>query len=110
MHKGICIGGPMAGVSVSTRSDIGFVAVDAAGFGAWLYYIRVEDGAYVLDTRPDPSSLDVEDGTRAFDPERGLYASDKGLDLIAIPGDPADDPGETPEIPPLQGADGEGED
>lgn len=89
MHKGVCIGGPMAGLTINTRSDVGFVAVDAPGFAAWLYYIRVADGAYVLDLSPDASSLD-DQGTRALDRDRARQAGlDKGLDVIALPGDGA---------------------
>jgi hypothetical protein len=103
VHRGVCIAGPMAGLTINTRSDVGFVAVDAPGFAAWLYYIRATDGAYVLDTSPDASSLD-SDGTRALDRERALAASqEKGLDVIALPGDgveeddPDDpDPGDAP--------------
>jgi len=87
VHKGVCIGGPMAGLTINTRSDVGFVAVDRPGFAAWLYYIRLTDGAYVLDTAADPSLLD-DDGTRALDVDRALTASaEKGLDVIALPGD-----------------------
>lgn len=105
MHKGVCIGGPMAGLTINTRSDTGFVAVDRPGFAAWLYYIRTTDGAYVLDTDADSSLLD-DDGTRALDVDRALTASaDKGLDVIALPGagveqaDPDDpDPDDTPTV------------
>jgi hypothetical protein len=87
MHKGVCIGGPMAGQTLTTGSDHGFVAVDAAGFAAWVYYIDPGDGSYRLDTSPDPSLLD-DDGTRALDRDRALSAAtDKGLDVVALPGD-----------------------
>lgn len=114
MHKGVCIGGPMAGLTINTRSDVGFVAVDRPGFAAWLYYIRTTDGAYVLDTDADPSLLD-DDGTRALDADRALNASaDKGLDVIALPGDgveqadPDDpDPDDAPAAADLEPAPGE---
>jgi hypothetical protein len=96
MHKGVCLGGPMAGQTVTTRSEVGFVAVDAAGFAAWVYRIRTPDGAYALDLSLDDSSLD-ENGTRALDLERALYAgTDKGLDVIALPGEDQEEPAEPP--------------
>lgn len=107
-HRGVCVGGPMAGLTVTTRSDLGFVAVDAEGSGAWLYYIEAATGRYLLDTRPDTSSLD-DDGTRLLDVERAYAAGlDKGLDVIALPG--ADD--EAPAEPPVidDSADQEGQD
>jgi hypothetical protein len=99
MHKGVCVGGPMAGLTITTQSEDGFVAVDAAGFAAWLYYVDCADGHYQLDTRPDPSSLD-DDGTRALDRDRALTAAtDKGLDVIALPGeDDTEAPAEAPAI------------
>lgn len=92
-HKGVCIGGPMAGQTITTRSDCGFVAVDKPASAAWLYYPDV-NGRFVVDTRPDPSLLDA-DGTRALDMERAMRAqSEKGLDVIALPGDGVEDDGE----------------
>lgn len=97
-HKGICVGGPLAGLTIETRSQLGFVAVDRPGFAAWLYYAD-EAGRYVLDTTQDDSSID-DDGTRALDLERALSAGvEKGLDVIALPGtgdDEADDDDELP--------------
>lgn len=107
MHKGVCVGGPMAGLSITTRSEVGFVAVDAAGSAAWLYYIDLGTGRYLLDLRPDPSLLD-KDGTRSLDRDRALEAgSGRGLDVVPLPGDaePAADP---PAID--DGADAEGGD
>jgi hypothetical protein len=87
----------MAGLTITTQSDVGFVAVDAAGSAAWLYYIDTGDGSYRLDVSADPSSLDG-DGTRALDRDRALQArTDKGLDVIALPGE--DD--EAPAAPPV---------
>lgn len=98
MHKGVCIGGPMAGQTITTRSDIGFVATDAAGSAAWVYYINATDGRFVLDTTPDSSSLD-EDGTRSLDLARALDAGeDAGLDVIALPGEDDEEPAEPPVI------------
>ncbi len=98
MHKGVCVGGPMAGQTLSTGSDRGFVAVDAAGFAAWIYYIDPGDGSYRLDTSPDPSLLDDE-GTRALDRDRALTAAiDKGLDVVALPGEDDEAPAEPPVI------------
>lgn len=88
MHRGICIGGPMAGQTITTRSDRGFVAIDAPGLAAWIYLIGA-DGGYRVDTAADVSLLDA-DGTRALDRERAAAAgTEKGLDVIALPG--ADD-------------------
>ncbi len=97
MHKGICVGGPMAGQTVTTGSDVGFVAVDAEGFAAWLYYIAA-DGSYQLNLSPDPSLLD-DQGTRALDRDRAAAAgADKGLDVIALPGSDPEEPAAPPPI------------
>jgi hypothetical protein len=94
-HKGVCVGGPMAGLTINTRSDVGFVAVDKPASAAWVYKIDPDNGRYVLDVSPDPSSLD-EDGTRALDLDRVLTAGlEKGLDVIALP-DSEPDPDEVP--------------
>jgi hypothetical protein len=96
MHRGVCIGGPMAGLSITTRSDVGFVATDAAGLAAWLYYIDPADGSYRLDVRADASSLD-NDGTRELDRDRAVAAADgKGLDVVALPGDDEEPAAEPP--------------
>lgn len=107
MHKGVCVGGPMAGLTVTTRSDRGFVAVDAAGFAAWLYYIDPDDGSYRLDTSADPSLLD-DDGTRALDRDRVATAGDQGLDVVALPGEVDEAPAAAPPID--DSFDDEGED
>jgi hypothetical protein len=97
MHRGVCVGGPMAGLTITTQSDTGFVAVDAAGFAAWVYY-AAPDGSYQLDTQPDPSSLGA-DGTRALDRDRALAAATgKGLDVIALPGEDDEAPADPPVI------------
>lgn len=109
MHRGVCVGGPMAGLTITTQSDVGFVAVDAAGSAAWLYY-TTGDGSYQLDTSPDPSSLDA-DGTRVLDRDRALAAAtDKGLDVVALPGEDDEPPAPAPVIDETEdpGEDGEG--
>jgi hypothetical protein len=89
-HEGVCVGGPMAGLTIETRSDSGFLAVDAPAGAAWVYYVD-EAGRYVLCTEPDPSLIDEADGTRSYDPERGLdVALGPELDVVALPGDPAE--------------------
>lgn len=101
MHKGVCVGGPFAGQTIETRSEVGFVAVDRPGHAAWLYYLD-NDGRYVVDTSDDPSRLD-EDGTRALDIDRVVDAgADKCLDVIAVPGDGEldDEDGDLVQIPP----------
>lgn len=86
MHKGVCVGGPLAGQTIETRSEIGFVAVDRPGHAAWLYEID-NSGRFVLDTSEDPSRID-EDGTRVLDLDRVLTAAtEQCLDVIALPGD-----------------------
>jgi hypothetical protein len=94
MHKGVCVGGPMAGQAITTRSDAGFVVVDAAGFAVWIYVVDV-DGKFRLGTRTDPPVLD-DSGTRALDREAAVtLAGQCGLDVIALPGEddePAADP------------------
>lgn len=86
MHKGVCVGGPLAGQTITTRSETGIVAVDAAGEAAWLYHIDLGSGRFLLDLRPDPSLLDA-DGTRMLDRDRALAAVvAEGLDVIALPG------------------------
>jgi len=98
MHQGVCVGGPMAGQTLTINSNRGFVAVDAAGFAAWIYYINSGDGSFGLDTSPDPSLLD-EDGTRALDRNRALAAAAaKDLDVIALPGEDEEEPAEPPVI------------
>lgn len=101
MHKGVCVGGPLAGETVTTRSDVGFVAVDRPGFAAWLYLID-DAGRYVVDTSDDPSRIDA-DGTRVLDVDRALEAAtEQCLDVVALPGDGSDDdpePGEVERIP-----------
>lgn len=98
MHRGVCVGGPMAGQTVTTRSEVGFVAVDAAGQAAWLYYIDLGTGRYLLDLRPDAASLDGE-GTRALDAGRLSAAGiDRGLDVVALPGEDDEPPAEPPVI------------
>jgi hypothetical protein len=86
----------MAGLIITTRSDVGFVAVDAPGEGAWLYYGDLDTGRFVLDTTEDASTLDDE-GMRELDRDRALRAGlDKGLDVIAVPGDGVEDDDEEP--------------
>jgi hypothetical protein len=98
MHKGICVGGPMAGQTITTGSDAGFVAVDAAGMAAWIYHIDPGDGSYQLDTSPDASLLDA-DGTRALDRDRAASAAaGKGLDVVALPGEDDEPAAEPPPI------------
>lgn len=90
-HKGVCIAGPMAGLTIETRSDTGFVAVDKAAGAAWVYRANPDNGRFELDTSPDASLLDGEDGTRELDLERALTAGvEKGLDVIALPDTEAD--------------------
>lgn len=83
-HKGVCVGGPMAGLTIETRSDTGFVAVDKPASACWVYKADPDNGRFVLCTLPDPSSLD-EDGTRALDLDRVGGAPGQGLDIIALP-------------------------
>lgn len=107
MHKGVCVGGPLAGQTVETRSQIGFIAVDRPASAAWLYLID-GNGRYVIDTSDDPSRID-EDGTRALDPGRAETALlEKCLDVIALPGDEDEEPGEQiPEAMLVENADEE---
>lgn len=109
MHKGVCVGGPMAGQTITTRSDDGFLAVDTQGSACWVYKTNPSSGQFVLCTDPDPSLLDA-DGTRALDADRVGGAPSQGLDVIALPG-LADD-GEQPAPSPLidDTADLEGDD
>lgn len=95
MHKGVCIGGPMAGETITTRSEIGFVAVDAEGHGAWLYYIG-DDGRYRLDLSPSPSLLD-DQGTRELG-RAVISAEEEGLDVVALTGAAEEPPAEPPPI------------
>jgi hypothetical protein len=46
MHRGVCVGGPLAGQTIETRSEFGFVAVDRPGNAAWLYFAD-EAGRFV---------------------------------------------------------------
>lgn len=106
MHKGVCVGGPLAGRTIETRSQVGFLAVDRPASAAWLY--RIDDsGRYVLDTSDDPTLIDDE-GTRALDPGRAETALlEKCLDVIALPGDEQEEPGE--QIPDGELADDDAE-
>jgi hypothetical protein len=88
----------MAGQTINTRSNIGFIAVDAEGFAAWVYYVRAADGAYELDLQPDATTLEGWSGTRSLDLDRALDAASKGLDVIALPGEGDD---EQPAEPPV---------
>lgn len=91
MHKGVCVGGPLAGLTMTIRSEIGFVAVDRPGSAAWVYYADAA-GRFVLTTEDDPSRIE-DDGTRALDLDRVAAAgAEKGLDVIALPGDGQPDP------------------
>lgn len=91
MHKGVCIGGPLAGLTITSRSEVGLVAVDRPASAAWVYRIDA-GGRFILDTSDDPSRID-EDGTRALDAERALDAGrEQCLDVIAVPGDGRPDP------------------
>lgn len=83
-HKGVCVGGPMAGLTIETRSDRGFLAVDKPALAAWIYKIDRDNGRFVLCTAPDPSSID-DQGTRALDLDRAGGAASEGLDVIALP-------------------------
>lgn len=93
-HRNVCVGGPMAGLTIDTRSDYGFVAVDRPAGAAWVYRANPDNGRFELDLSPDPSLLDDE-GTRALDLDRALTAGiGQGLDLIALPMDVVDEPEE----------------
>lgn len=91
-HKGVCVGGPMAGLTITTRGDEGFVAVDKPASAAWVYTTDPVNGRFVVCTDPDPSLLDPEDGTRALDLDRIGGAVAAGVDIIAVPGEPGDEP------------------
>lgn len=93
-HKGVCMGGPMAGLTIHTRSDTGFVAVDKPASACWVYKADPDNGRFVLCTEPDPSVID-EEGTRALDLERVGGASAQGLDVVALP-EAEDDPDVVP--------------
>lgn len=93
-HKGVCVGGPMAGLTINTRSDDGFVAVDKPASACWVYKANPETGRFLLCAVPDPSLID-DDGTRALDLDRVGGASAQGLDVIALP-DAEPDPDEVP--------------
>ncbi len=118
-HKGVCMGGPMAGLTIHTRSDTGFVAVDKPASACWVYKADPDNGRFVLCTEPDPSSID-DDGTRALDLDRVGGAVSQGLDIVALPDgeeDPEAEPaevdlfGDVPEEPVVEpGATREGED
>lgn len=95
-HKGVCVGGPMAGLTIHTRSDDGFVAVDRPATACWVYRADPDSGWFVLCTLPDPSLID-EDGTRALDLDRIGGASAQGLDVIALPDGESD-----PDIEPAE--------
>jgi hypothetical protein len=87
----------MAGLTIETWSDAGFVAVDRPGAAAWIYRTNPDNGRFELDVSPDPSLLDV-DGTRALDLERALTAGlEHDLDVIALP-DAESEPDEEPVI------------
>ncbi len=95
-HKGVCMGGPLAGLTISIRSDDGFVAVDKPAGACWLYRTDRDNGRFVLCVEQDALLLD-EDGTRALDLDRLGGAGAEGLDVIALPeAEPAADeePGE----------------
>lgn len=95
-HKGACVGGPMAGLTINTRSDTGFVAVDVPATACWVYKTDPDNGRFVLCVEPDPSLLD-DDGTRALDLDRVGGATAQGLDVVALPdaeADPDDEPDE----------------
>jgi hypothetical protein len=97
MHKGVCVGGPMAGQTITTYSDAGFVAVDKPGSACWVYMTDPADGRFVLCTDPDPALLDP-DGTRALDEARLAGAAGHDLDVIALPGDDTEEPAAPPVI------------
>lgn len=107
-HKGVCVGGPMAGLTISTRSDDGFVAVDKPASACWLYVVNTSNGRFTVCTDDDPTLLDKTDGCRALDLDRIGGAIAQGLDIIAVPGEP-DQPDEyepaeadlLPDPPPL---------
>jgi hypothetical protein len=118
-HKGVCVAGPMAGLTIETRSDTGFVCVDKPATACWVYKADPDNGRFVLCVEADPSSID-DQGTRALDLDRVGGATGQGLDIIALPDgepDPAEVPGEVdlfgdvPEEPPIEaGGRQEGED
>lgn len=87
-HKGVCVGGPMAGLTIHTRSDTGFLAVDRQAGAAWAYYADT-NGRFLLDLSPDPSLLD-DDGTRVLQPARLEGAGEKCIDVVAVPGEPGE--------------------
>lgn len=89
-HKGVCIGGPMAGLTIVTRSDTGFVAVDKPATACWVYRANPDNGRFELCRLPDPSSIG-DDGTRALDEDRILSAGTEGLDVVALPDAEGDD-------------------
>lgn len=89
-HKGVCVGGPMAGLTVHARSDVGFVAVDRPAGACWVYEIDPNDGRFVLSRDRDPSLISG-DGTRVLDLARAELAGAQGLDIIALPDIPDDE-------------------
>lgn len=89
-HRGVCLGGPMAGLTITTRSDSGFVAVDKPATACWVYKADPDNGRFLLCTEPDPSSID-DDGTRALDLDRVGGATAQGIDVIALPDAESDD-------------------
>jgi len=106
MHKGVCVGGPMAGQTITTRSDDGFIAVDKAGSACWLYKADPGNGHFALCTDQDPSLID-DDGTRALDVDRLGGTPSQGLDVVALPGDDDEQPAPAPVIDDTADLDGD---
>lgn len=89
LHTGQCVGGPLDGKTITTRTPAKFLAANKRAQRAWIYQRQGEHGHYEVSTEPDDSLLGqsdgVEPGQRWLSLERATLAAAHGeIDVIAV--------------------------
>jgi hypothetical protein len=85
-----CVGGPLDGLTITTRTPEGFLAADKEAGLAWIYKQQA-DGRFVVCTEHDDSleyPYGTQTGQRRLVMGRAVDAAldPDALDVIAVPG------------------------
>lgn len=75
LHKGTCVGGPMAGMQGMSRFPKGFVLIDAPGERVWVYDRDPQTSTYVAreedeldEDKAAKAAAEFTYDVRAYDP------------------------------------------
>lgn len=85
MHEGICVGGPLDGLTYTIRNNTACLVVDKPAGLAWVYVVA-DDGRLVVNTAGSSESVDPVTGARTIDLDQAVDdALREGFDVIAAP-------------------------